>query len=166
MSTPHPSLAPYTVPSLSSLGGAEDEALEAVTGHEVDFGAAGIAARVRLARAGLGSDAFAALDRGEREAALDALVEDINQAGVELGFAAPGVKGYDPDIYAAVFLHVMRRRHCLQLSIDQIFKAGARTEDKPYAALTASSEDVDRAYVAAEAIPEATRERRVTDWYR
>src|SRR4051794_25849840 len=33
--------------------GAEDEALEAVAGHESDFGAAGIAARVNLKRAGI-----------------------------------------------------------------------------------------------------------------
>jgi putative thioredoxin len=60
--------------------GAEDEALEAVADHETDFAAAGIAARIRLARAGLGSDAFAALDRGEREAALDALLEELAEA--------------------------------------------------------------------------------------
>jgi putative thioredoxin len=54
--------------------GAEDEALEAVAGHEADFAAAGIAARIRLKRAGIGEEAFAALDRGEREAALDDLL--------------------------------------------------------------------------------------------
>ena len=59
--------------------GAEDEALEAVEGHEGDFAAAGIAARVRLAKVGIGSDGFAALDRGEREAALDALIAEIQQ---------------------------------------------------------------------------------------
>jgi putative thioredoxin len=59
--------------------GAEDEALEAVEGHEADFAAAGIAARVRLAKVGIGSDGFAALDRGEREAALDALIEELRQ---------------------------------------------------------------------------------------
>jgi putative thioredoxin len=63
--------------------GAEDEALEAVADHEGDFGAAGIAARVRLTRAGLGTDAFAALDRGERGAALDALLDEL--AGKEDG---------------------------------------------------------------------------------
>ncbi|MDX6635296.1 MAG: putative thioredoxin [Solirubrobacterales bacterium] len=61
--------------------GAEDEALKAVEGHEADFAAAGIAARVRLAKGGVGIDAFAALDRGEREAALDALLEAL--AGAE-----------------------------------------------------------------------------------
>lgn len=60
--------------------GAEDEALEAVEGHEGDFAAAGIAARVRLAKAGIGAEAFAALDRGDREAALDGLLAEI--AGV------------------------------------------------------------------------------------
>jgi putative thioredoxin len=57
--------------------GAEDEALEAVSSHEGDFAAAGIAARNRLARAGVGADAFAALDRGEREAALDGLLDEL-----------------------------------------------------------------------------------------
>jgi putative thioredoxin len=57
--------------------GAEDEALEAVEGHLDDFGAQGIAARVRLARAGIGAEAFAALDRGEREAALEALIAEV-----------------------------------------------------------------------------------------
>lgn len=57
--------------------GAEDDALDAVAGHEADFGAAGIAARIRLKRAGIGVDAFAALDRGDREAALDALLAEL-----------------------------------------------------------------------------------------
>jgi putative thioredoxin len=60
--------------------GAEDEALEAVEGHDGDFAAAGIAARLRLVKAGIGSDAFAALDRGNREAALDALLEELTAA--------------------------------------------------------------------------------------
>jgi putative thioredoxin len=59
--------------------GAEEQALEAVAGHEADFAAAGIAARVRLAKLGIGSDGFAALDRGDREAALDALLEELRQ---------------------------------------------------------------------------------------
>ncbi|HXR61599.1 MAG TPA: tetratricopeptide repeat protein [Solirubrobacterales bacterium] len=63
--------------------GAEDEALEAVAAHEADFAAAGIAARVRLAKAGIGVDAFAALDRGEREAALDALLAELDGAPEE-----------------------------------------------------------------------------------
>jgi putative thioredoxin len=57
--------------------GAEAEALEAVAGHEGDFAAAGIAARVRLAEAGIGTAAFAALDRGDRDAALDALLGEF-----------------------------------------------------------------------------------------
>ena len=54
--------------------GAEDEALEAVDGHDGDFAAAGIAARVRLTSAGLATDAFAALDRGDRDGALESLI--------------------------------------------------------------------------------------------
>ena len=60
--------------------GAEAEALEAVEGHENDFAAAGIAARVCLAQAGVAADAFAALDRGERDAALDRLLAELEQA--------------------------------------------------------------------------------------
>jgi putative thioredoxin len=59
--------------------GAADEALEAVEGHDGDFAAAGIAARVRLTRAGIGADAFAALDRGERDGALDALIAELGE---------------------------------------------------------------------------------------
>jgi putative thioredoxin len=60
--------------------GAEDEALEAVEGHEGDFAAAGIAARVRLNKAGVATDGFAALGRGDREAALDVLIEELSRA--------------------------------------------------------------------------------------
>lgn len=60
--------------------GAEDEALEAVEGHEGDFAAEGIASRVRLTRRGIGGEAFATLDRGHREAALDALLGEIEGA--------------------------------------------------------------------------------------
>jgi len=58
--------------------GAVDEALEAVEGHREDFAAQGIAARARLAKAGIGEEAFAALDRGEREAALDGLLDELS----------------------------------------------------------------------------------------
>jgi putative thioredoxin len=59
--------------------GAEDEALAAVENHAGDFAAVGIAARIRLSKVGIGSDGFAALDRGDREAALDALLEELQQ---------------------------------------------------------------------------------------
>jgi putative thioredoxin len=60
--------------------GAEAEALEAVADHENDFAAAGIAARVRLTQAGVGTKAFKALDRGERDVALDRLLGELQQA--------------------------------------------------------------------------------------
>ncbi len=60
--------------------GAEDDALEAVKGHEGDFAAAGIAARIALTRAGVATDAFETLDRGERETALDRLLEAMPTA--------------------------------------------------------------------------------------
>jgi len=63
--------------------GAEDEALEAVEGHDGDFAAEGIAARVRLTKAGVGVEAFEALDRGEREAAVEGLLEALPDADEE-----------------------------------------------------------------------------------
>jgi putative thioredoxin len=63
--------------------GAEDEALDAVEPHAGDFAAEGIAARIRLAKAGVGAEAFEMLDRGEREAALDDLLERIGKADEE-----------------------------------------------------------------------------------
>jgi putative thioredoxin len=77
--------------------GAEAEALEAVEAHETDFAAAGLAARIRLAQAGIGTDAFAALDRGEREAALDALLRELES--VDTASAANGLPAtsLDPD---------------------------------------------------------------------
>jgi len=59
--------------------GAEEEALQALENHERDFTAAGIAARLRLAKVGIGSEGFAALDRGERETALDSLLAELQQ---------------------------------------------------------------------------------------
>jgi putative thioredoxin len=61
--------------------GAEAEALEAVEGFPDDFGAAGIVARVGLSRAGVAPDAWAALADGNREAALDALLEALAENG-------------------------------------------------------------------------------------
>ncbi len=58
--------------------GAESEALEAVEGFPEDFAAAGIAARVRLARAGVAADAWRSLDQGDRTAALDALLRELS----------------------------------------------------------------------------------------
>ena len=63
--------------------GAEEEALAAVEPHEGDFAADGIAARIRLARAGVATEAFEALDRGERDAALEGLLEAIGDADGE-----------------------------------------------------------------------------------
>jgi putative thioredoxin len=64
--------------------GAEDDALEAIQGHEAaDFAAQGIAARVRLAKEGRGTEAFAAADRGEVAAAVDSLIKEMDGAGEE-----------------------------------------------------------------------------------
>jgi putative thioredoxin len=60
--------------------GAEDDALSAVEGHEGDFAAAGIVARVDLGKRGIATEAFAALDRGETAEALDSLLEHLAEA--------------------------------------------------------------------------------------
>ena len=57
--------------------GAEAEALEAVEGFPDDFGAAGIAARMKLAEAGVAPEAWVALDDGDRTAALEALLDAL-----------------------------------------------------------------------------------------
>jgi putative thioredoxin len=61
--------------------GAEEEALAAVESHAGDFAAEGIAARIRLGQAGIGTEAFAALDRGDRDAALDGLLDALSGLG-------------------------------------------------------------------------------------
>jgi putative thioredoxin len=58
--------------------GADADAAEAVEAFPEDFGAAGIAARVRLAAAGVAPEAWTALDEGNRMAALDALLEALS----------------------------------------------------------------------------------------
>lgn len=59
--------------------GAADDALSAVEGHAGDFAAEGIAARIGLTKTGVAREAFEALDRGEREAALDLLLANLEE---------------------------------------------------------------------------------------
>jgi len=68
--------------------GAVDEALAAVEGHEGDFAAAGVAARIELTKAGVATEAFAALDRGERDATLDLLLEALGKASADYDLEA------------------------------------------------------------------------------
>lgn len=63
--------------------GAEDDALAAVEGHEADFAAQGIAARIALVRRGIATEAFEALGRGEREPVLDTLLDEFSAADEE-----------------------------------------------------------------------------------
>ena len=61
-----------------------DGALEVLEPHEHDFTAAGLAARARLARNGGGlEEAFAAWDRDDRAAALEALQQAFAAAGAD-----------------------------------------------------------------------------------
>ena len=59
--------------------GEADEALTLAEGAEGDFKAEGIAARIRLERAGV-TDPFELLDAGDRDAALDRLIDGIPEA--------------------------------------------------------------------------------------
>src|SRR6201995_1232550 len=61
--------------------GAEAEALEAVDPFPEDFGAAGIAARIKLSQADIAPDAWSFLDEGNRPAALDALLDALSTNG-------------------------------------------------------------------------------------
>lgn len=80
--------------------GAEEEALEAVASHPEDFAATGLGARIKLGRLGIGGDGFDALDRGEREAALDALLAAMIDADADarelLRQAIVGILSEDP----------------------------------------------------------------------
>jgi putative thioredoxin len=88
--------------------GAEEEALEAVEGHEGDFtAAAGVAARIRLAKAGIGAEAFSALDRGEREAALDALLAELEELSRDA--KAPAGEGSSEDPTPEQARYLLRR---------------------------------------------------------
>jgi len=76
--------------------GAEAEALAAVEGFPDDFGAAGIAARVKLA--GVAPAAWTALDAGDHSAALDALIEALaSPNGAASNGADEDGGGLDPD---------------------------------------------------------------------
>ena len=89
--------------------GAEEEALEALAGHEEgDFAAAGLAARVRLTQAGLGAEAFAALDRGERDAALEGLLAELERCGAgDDGGADPAVPEDARDLLRRAFVGIL-----------------------------------------------------------
>ncbi len=82
--------------------GAEDDALAAVEPYEGDFAAEGIAARVALSKAGVATEAFEALNRGETPAALDALLEQLakteeDATREQLRRAVVGIlAGFDP----------------------------------------------------------------------
>ena len=60
--------------------GADDEALEAIEPHRGVFAADGIASLIQLKQSGVAPEAFDALARGDREAALDGLLDAIADA--------------------------------------------------------------------------------------
>jgi putative thioredoxin len=70
--------------------GAEAEAFEAVEAFPDDFAAAGIAARVELACAGIAAGAWPSLDQGDRSAALDTLLGALSENGSAADDLDPG----------------------------------------------------------------------------
>ncbi|MFL5898320.1 MAG: thioredoxin family protein [Solirubrobacterales bacterium] len=92
--------------------GAPRQALAAVAGHHSNFGAAGIDARIRLTAAGFGVEAFAALDRGDLAAALDGLIEALDELPGrerEAGDAAAGGNGAGPGLEPDELRDLVRR---------------------------------------------------------
>ena len=99
--------------------GEDDEALEDEDSAVGDFAADGLAARIRLEKAGEPdlTEAFAALDRGDRQAALDALLaafpsadgasDDLRRVVVgildELGVEDPLAREYRRKLAAALY---------------------------------------------------------------
>ena len=99
--------------------GEDDEALEILNSAAGDFAAEGLAARIRLEKAGEPdlTEAFAALDRGDRQAALDALLaafpsadgasDDLRRVVVgildELGVEDPLAREYRRKLAAALY---------------------------------------------------------------
>jgi putative thioredoxin len=99
--------------------GEDDEALEILNSTAGDFAAEGLAARIRLEKAGEPdlTEAFAALDRGDRQAALDALLaafpsadgvsDDLRRVVVgildELGVEDPLAREYRRKLAAALY---------------------------------------------------------------
>jgi putative thioredoxin len=99
--------------------GDDEEALEVLGSAAGDFAAEGLAARIRLEKTGEPdvSAAFAALDRGDRQAALDALLaafpssdgakDDLRRAVVgildELGVEDPLAREYRRKLAAALY---------------------------------------------------------------
>jgi putative thioredoxin len=76
--------------------GAETEALEAIEGFPDDFAAAGIAARIKLADAGIAPEAWSSLADGDRTGALDALLASLSQDGTSNGDGDASEGGIDP----------------------------------------------------------------------
>ncbi|MFN8159701.1 MAG: thioredoxin [Solirubrobacterales bacterium] len=63
--------------------GEDDEALAVAEAHPGNFAAEGIAARIRLTRAGTGAEAFGKLDAGDRDGAVEDLLEALDGAEEE-----------------------------------------------------------------------------------
>jgi putative thioredoxin len=97
--------------------GAEAEAVEAVEPFPDDFAAAGILARVKLSQAGVAPDAWTALSDGNRNAALDALLDTLSPNGDAANGGTDGAGEASTNGDAASTLDPDERRDLIRKSI-------------------------------------------------
>ena len=113
--------------------------------------------------------------RHAREAAnappalLDLLMRELRAAGAALG--VPGSlagEGYDPDVYAAIYMRLLERRHVEVLPIEECLPAAA----SPYelgvgvAELRPAPAEVGSAMAQVEALGERGLQETVQSWFR
>lgn len=159
---------------LASLARPASDALEPLLASEatvflVPVPSAAVRRTIEAARAREMADPRHARDRAS---AAPHLVrwhwDDLVRVGCELGLAgAADGTAYDPDLYARVYGHLLRRRHARTVPIDEIVDVG-RSVHQVHAAseLLPTAAEVDAALRAVEAGGPAYIESAATGWYR
>ncbi|MFN8634509.1 MAG: hypothetical protein U0893_11685 [Chloroflexota bacterium] len=77
-------------------------------------------------------------------------------------------RGFDPDVYAAVYQHLLRHRHAERLDVTSVLPVRTSVYDALGAArdLLPDTDDVRRVMDRVSARPEADVDREVADWFR
>jgi hypothetical protein len=99
---------------------------------------------------------------------LDALMEELRTAGAALGVpGAEGGRGYDPDLYAAIYTRLLAHRHVRTLLIDACFPvvASAYELGTDVVELAPAATEVAAALACAESLGRAELDRRVLRWF-
>lgn len=97
---------------------------------------------------------------------LDRLVAEINSIAASIGAVVTPPPDYDPEVYAAVYRHAMRRRRSLLIPIDEIFEVGdgmAAGTDLPVVLPTGA--EMAAGLETAARVSEAAIEDRLRHWY-